>query len=87
MNGDVYSFNMEVVMPTLTKTTFTIFLTNLGIKKKQQEKTPNLVKAEMQQLLYFDLLHCVLILRNTLQRYTRPFESLSVKLLDTQINC
>lgn len=36
MNGDVYSLNMEIVMQSLTKTTFTIFLTNIG--RKEQEK-------------------------------------------------
>lgn len=60
MNGGAYSLNMDRLMPSLPKTTFTIFLTDLDIKGQEKTKT-NLVKAEMQQMLYFSLLYFIFI--------------------------
>ena len=52
MHGGAYSLNMEILMPSLTNTPFTIFLTNLDIKEQEKNKT-NLVKAEMQYVLFW----------------------------------
>lgn len=60
MNGGAYSLNVDRLMPSLPKTTFTIFLADLDIKGQEKTKT-NLVKAEMQQMLYFSLLHFIFI--------------------------
>lgn len=38
MNGAAYSLDKDILIPSLTKTPFTIFLTDLDLKKKDKEK-------------------------------------------------
>lgn len=51
VDGGAYSLNMDILMAPLTKTPFTIFLSNLDIKGWEKNKT-NLVKAVMQHVLF-----------------------------------
>lgn len=46
VNGGAFSLNVDILLPSLTKTPFTIFL---DVKGQEKNKT-NLVKAEMQHV-------------------------------------
>lgn len=63
VNGGTYSLNMDILMAHLTKTPFTIFLSNLDLKGWEKNKA-NLVKAEMRHVFF-----CLTALRFYLKKY------------------